>query len=172
MNEKFRTLALLAISLLLAVVGLLGVLADKGLIAWIGLLFFGCGAVAFTYRLLVEFGVVPERVSPPGRMPHKVSVSEAGVVSRHPNGSEERVAWDELDMVGLRAEDAYPVGGTYWILIGKDETGCVVPSEAEGCDELLAAMQNRLPGFDNEAVIGVMGMLEGGTVVWKRAGNS
>jgi hypothetical protein len=60
------------------------------------------------------------------------------------------------------------VDDVFWLLIGEDGKGCAVPSEAEGMKALLERLQ-RLPGFDNEAVIAAMGSTSNARFrVWKR----
>ena len=153
---------------MLAFGSLLGVIEGGTPVAWLGLVFFGLSGILFAWQSLADFGVVTFPLGRSARPSHRVMVSAEGVTNRHPNGTEEHVGWDALQMVGLRSDDAYPVGWTYWILVGQDETGCVVPIEAEGSDALLQALQERLPGFDNDAVIEAMGLLDGGKVVWRR----
>jgi len=46
----------------------------------------------------------------------------------------------------------------FWVLVG-ESGGCVVPSESDGADNLLSRLQ-KLPGFDNEALISAMGCTE------------
>jgi hypothetical protein len=43
------------------------------------------------------------------------------------------------------------VDDLFWVLVGR-QGGCVVPSEAQGCDKLLERLR-QLPGFDYEATI-------------------
>jgi tellurite resistance protein len=55
----------------------------------------------------------------------------------------------------------------FWVLVA-DGSGCVVPSEAEGTDQLLKRLQE-LPGFDNQAVIQAMASTDNREFLcWKR----
>lgn len=68
------------------------------------------------------------------------------------NGLTETVRWSELRVVLIQTTAEGPAADDFfWVLVGR-EGGCVVPSEAEGCDRLLERLQ-QLPGFDNKAVI-------------------
>ena len=72
------------------------------------------------------------------------------------DGKQETVLWSELQNVTIMTTDEGPFSDdVFWVLSGS-ETGCLVPSEAEGMKELLPRLQ-QLPGFDNEAVIRAMG---------------
>ena len=97
-----------------------------------------------------------------------VSFDDKEIVASGEGRADETVAWASLTEVVILNEDAFPVGSQYWLLAGADGKGAALPSEAEGMQELLAAMQERLPGFDNEAVIRAMGELDGAFRVWKK----
>jgi hypothetical protein len=73
-----------------------------------------------------------------------------------PDGRTESVRWDELEKVWILTTEQGPAADdVFWMLDGKSG-GCSVPSEAEGMQELLLRLQ-RLPGFNNAAVIQAMG---------------
>lgn len=97
-----------------------------------------------------------------------VTFDDETIVSSGEGRDDETVAWADLTEVAILNEDAFPVGSQYWLLAGKDGKGAAVASEADGMQALLAAMQERLPGFDNEAVIRAMGSLDGAFQVWKK----
>jgi hypothetical protein len=87
----------------------------------------------------------------------------------HLNGVQrESVNWADLSMVAIRIEAEVMLLAPYWLLFGAGGNGCRYPSDAVGNEKLLEAMQQRLPGFDNAAVIKAMGMLSGGIEVWRR----
>src|SRR5205823_2847608 len=94
----------------------------------------------------------PARPATPARA--AVRFDEEAVVCTRPNGVTERVRWADLRAVLIRTTAAGPaVDDLFWVLVGRNaESGCVVPSEAVGCDRLLERLQG-LPGFDNHAVI-------------------
>lgn len=93
------------------------------------------------------------------------------VVRTMRNGREERVRWDALCEVGIITTDDGPFAeDCYWLLIGDDGTGCAVPNGAEGLSALLERLQ-RLPGFDNEAVVAAMSCVEPASfTAWRREG--
>ena len=105
-----------------------------------------------------------------------VQVTDEAIVSSGEGRPTERVQWRELTEIAIVNEDAWPIGFQYWLLVGADGTGAVVPAEVEGAAAFLEAMQARLPGFDNMAVIAAMGSVDGAFRVWRRpeiaSGNS
>jgi hypothetical protein len=86
-----------------------------------------------------------------------------------PDGRTERVRWADLQEVDILTTDEGPAADdVIWMLLGKNDSGCAVPSETEGMKELLPRLQE-LPGFDNEAVIKAMGSTNNAIFVcWKR----
>jgi hypothetical protein len=88
-----------------------------------------------------------------------VVVTEDEIVRTLKNGKQESVRWEDLVEVGIITTDEGPlVDDVFWVLIGKElKSGCAPSQGAQGADELLAALQDRLPGFNNEAVIQAMG---------------
>jgi len=91
----------------------------------------------------------------------KVRVSDSEVRCARPDGKEECVSWSELGAVIIETNDSGP-GGTdvYWLLVGDGaRSGCVIPQGADGEPELFERLQ-RIPGFDNEAVIEAMKCVE------------
>jgi hypothetical protein len=88
-----------------------------------------------------------------------VSFDDESVTCRRPNGLVEVVRWADLNAVFIHTTDAGPfIDDVFWVLAG-GESGCVVPSEAEGMDQLLKRLQ-QLPNFDNSAVIEAMSSTE------------
>jgi hypothetical protein len=92
------------------------------------------------------------------KKPDRVSVTPEVVTRFRPDGVQETIRWDDLAEVGIITTDEGPwAEDVFWLLIGSDgKSGCAVPQGAEGSKVLLEALQ-KLPGFDNEAVIKAMG---------------
>lgn len=83
---------------------------------------------------------------------HRVEVNEAGVRAWTDAGVE-AVAWSELAAVTIRTSGAGPFeDDLHWRLHRRDGMFVAVGSGAEGVAALLERLQ-RIPGFDNEAVI-------------------
>ena len=97
-----------------------------------------------------------------------VQFDDETVTCRRPNGMVEVVRWTDLRAVLVMTTSNGPgVDDIFWVLEGEN-TGCVVPSEAEGCDKLLERLQ-RLPGFDNATVIKAMSCTDDREFVcWRR----
>lgn len=113
-----------------------------------------------------------ERWREGGPRPQRVAFDNEGVTRTTPDGRTEHVRWDELESVVIVTTDEGPmVEDVYWLLAARGgKSGCAVPGSAEGMDALLDRLQ-RLPGFDNEAVIRAMACTENTTFVcWRRPG--
>lgn len=98
----------------------------------------------------------------------RVSCDDAGVSCQHPDGVVQRVAWDELTEVVVVTTDQGPFqDDVYWILHSPGGD-CVVPSEAEGADELVGRLQ-KLSGFDHQKLIAAMSSITNQRFVcWQR----
>ncbi len=97
-----------------------------------------------------------------------VSVDDERILHVRADGSEISIAWSDLDAVLIETTNKdRGKDDLFWIL----ECGGVrhrVPSETPGATRLMQAFQ-RLPGFDNEAIIDASTMLEQGLFeCWRR----
>ena len=95
-------------------------------------------------------------------------MDDQSVTCRRAGGLVETVRWDDLRAVLVMTTSDGPfTDDVFWVLAGEN-SGCVVPSEADGCDKLLERLQ-RLPGFDNAAVVEAMGCTDDRRFVcWQR----
>jgi hypothetical protein len=85
-------------------------------------------------------------------MSTRLVIDDAGITLFGDAGAE-TVAWTDLEAVRIRTTDAGPFADDlHWELHRRDRGVLIVGSEAEGIDALIERLQ-RLPGFDNEAVI-------------------
>jgi hypothetical protein len=96
----------------------------------------------------------PQRTNTPTQI-MLVTFDDKLVRCHHPNGTKEEVSWDELSAVEIFTTDAGPFVCDVFFVLHGNARACVVPQEAEGCKELLERLQ-RLPGFNNQAVIDAM----------------
>jgi len=81
-----------------------------------------------------------------------VAITDKDVSCTRPDGTVERVAWDDLQTVELvKAGEGPFAAGVCWLLSGSSG-GCAIPHGATGEGPLLARLQG-LSGFDNGAVI-------------------
>jgi len=104
------------------------------------------------------------------RNPDRIVITDDSVTRLRPDGVQEAVRWDDLVEVGIVTTDEGPWSeDVFWILMASDrKTGCAVPQGAEGADKLLEALQ-KLPGFDNGAVIKAMGSTSNARFVcWRK----
>jgi hypothetical protein len=97
-----------------------------------------------------------------------VTFTDTEVVCTRPDGKIESVTWNDLKTVAIQTTDSGPFASdVFWLLLG-EKTGCAIPQEATGADELMRRLQN-LPGFNNEAVIESMTCVENKRFVcWQR----
>ena len=97
-----------------------------------------------------------------------VAITDKDVSCTRPDGTVERVAWDDLQSVELVNTDEGPFTiDVYWLLNGASG-GCAIPQGATGEGALLARLQG-LSGFDNGAVIAAMSRSDNHrTLCWRR----
>src|SRR5918993_563846 len=98
-----------------------------------------------------------------------VTLNDAQISCKRPNGLVESLAWDDLKVVLIETTDEGPFAiDVFWILMG-EQSGCIVPLGAAGADEMLAKLQ-ALPNFNNEAVVEAMSSTDNGRFVcWQRS---
>jgi hypothetical protein len=104
------------------------------------------------------------------RTPPRVVITETAVVYTRSNGAVESVRHEDLREVVILTTDGGPVTeDVFFVLFGTDnKSGCCVAQGAEGADKLLEHLQ-KLPGFDNEAVIKAMGSTSNNRFLcWKK----
>lgn len=105
------------------------------------------------------------------RKVHRVVVTKDSIMQFRPDGTQEFMHWDDLVEVGILKTAGGPwAEDVHFILVSSGgKTGISVPQGAEGFNALLAALQ-KLPGFDNEAVVQAMGStLDARFVCWQRS---
>jgi hypothetical protein len=100
-------------------------------------------------------------------------IDEHGVRRELDYGKVEAVSWDDLQEVGvLTTSDGPFAEDVFFVLIGRDGTWCVIPQGAPESTPLLERLQ-RLPGFDNEALIEAMtSTRDAKFVCWRRDSTS
>ena len=87
-------------------------------------------------------------------------------------GARATLAWADLGNVSVLTTDAGPFEtDLFWILAHRDgRHALTIPMDANGEHALLVAMQARLPGFDNMAVVEAMSSTSNGEFqVWPAA---
>jgi hypothetical protein len=98
-----------------------------------------------------------------------VSFDERGVACHRRDGSTESVEWDDLHAVEIMTTDQGPFVDDVFFVLHGTHTGCVVPQEADGSNELFQRLQ-QLPGFDNKSVIEAMGSTDNARFLcWRRS---
>jgi hypothetical protein len=146
--------SLLSFSLLTALMP--HVTANSTMGAWISL---GLGFVATPFVLLrFWLPTTPGAKCPEGRGLYPeclfvVTIDAGEVVVQRPDGTTERVAISELQELSIVTDDSGPAGADrWWLLVGRNGSGCAFPGGATGEMQVLAWAQ-QLPGFDTECFI-------------------
>lgn len=153
-----------------ALLSLIPLSATFGVLSTVGtcLVALGC----FTASGFIKPEVGPPRHSTAPRepfvCPFEVQFDAVEIRVLKDGTLEERVNWADLSEVGVVIDGAY-LPAPWWLLFTAPKSGCRFPNEARGGREILEALQSRLPGFDNRAVIEAMSLMEGSRLVWSRA---
>jgi hypothetical protein len=89
---------------------------------------------------------------------HGVAFNDADLRVSEPDGKEQGMRWQDLGHVAIHTNDQGPFDvDLHWVLTSRDGRQTLsVPLGASGEQELLAELQRRLPGFDNDAVVRAM----------------
>ena len=88
-----------------------------------------------------------------------------------PDGETQSVRWRDLTKVGIRTTDDGPWNpDVFWGLhAGEEKAALVFPGGATGEQEVVAAMQAQLTGFDDQQVIKAMGSTSNAYfLIWKQ----
>jgi hypothetical protein len=96
-----------------------------------------------------------------------VELTASGVSCSRPDKTVESVRWDDLQCVEILNTDEGPFRpDVFWILHGS-KGGCVIPQGATGERQFLERLQ-KLPGFDNKALIKAMSVTTNNrTICWR-----
>ena len=104
----------------------------------------------------------------------KVEFTDTTISATYENGERRSVKWTALTKVGITTTDEGPmIEDVFWGLHADEAVKVVYPQGAIGAQELLKAMQSKLAGFDNEAVVHAMGSTRSAHItVWERASDA
>ncbi len=100
-----------------------------------------------------------------------VTFNGAGITCKRPDGHDESVSWNDLEMVTIEtAEEGSDQPDIVWILWGKDKkSGCLFPGGATGAGALVTELQARLTPFRSEAIAKAMQDTENHTyLLWQK----
>ena len=113
-------------------------------------------AVAYTFKPWVGNVGSRGRARPPEEE-GSLTIDEWGI-RRVAGAINEAVAWKDLSWVRIYTTGAGPVAeDVFFALAGANGKGCLVPHGLAVRAKLLDALQERLPGLDNDLVIRAMG---------------
>jgi hypothetical protein len=134
---------------------LLGVaLGDR--VPWYATAFFAACLVA---GVLSALGVLPDWRDDRARR-ERLTIDDAGITRTAP-GLREHVAWGDIARISIVTTDRGPwLEDVFFVLDSRSGGGCVVPQDLAVRGGLLEALQSRLDGVNNAAVIEAMGCAE------------
>jgi hypothetical protein len=111
--------------------------------------------VFFAVCLIV--GVISIFVEPPKSKPWEKLVIDDTGITRIGRKLREHVAWADIERVSIMTTDEGPwLEDVYFIIDSKTGGGCAVAHDLATESKLLEALQSRLEGLDNAAVIEAM----------------
>lgn len=131
----------------------------------------GCALALFCFYRADQhkfYATVPAGDSKPYVSPFKVEFDDVEVRVTYEGKLRESVRWAEVLTVAVHIDDSF-LPEPWWVLFNGAAFGCMYPSSALGGQDMLAAMQARLPGFDNAAVVESMGLMAGGRLIWSKS---
>jgi hypothetical protein len=98
--------------------------------------------------------------------PYVVSITEQELTCTHPKRPTESIRWDQVREIMLVTTSDGPFSPDVWYVFTGDGTGCSVPSEAKGFDQLWDVFKSRFPTIDYKAMIAA-GTGDERKVIWK-----
>jgi len=103
----------------------------------------------------------------------QLTIDDVGI-SRTARRFREYVAWDDITRVRIMTTDRGPeLEDVFFIVDGRSGQGCVIPHDLAVRGGLLEALQSRLEGLDNTAVIEAMGSIENRVfTIWEAKGSA
>jgi hypothetical protein len=98
-----------------------------------------------------------------------VQVDDDGVL-RLEKDVREQVRWESVNEIRIITTNEGPlVEDVFFVLVGADATGCVVPHRAAVRTKLLEALQQRFPNLDDKMIITAMGCTGNNSfLIWER----
>jgi|GEM_PF-359612 len=134
------------------------------------------GAAAAALIMFVAYGFLPRLQAASARRRQAqdgtVTVDDWGVTRVVGDDLRESIAWDDVAWVRIYTTSAGPGAEDVFFALGAGQgKGCLVPQGLAASSNLLAALQQRLPGLDNAAVALAMGSTtEAVFTIWTRPG--
>jgi len=104
--------------------------------------------------------------------PMVVTITDTEIVATSPNGRVARVSWSALTRVVMRTTDAGPtLPDVFWLFYTEgDKPALMVAMGTKGEQDILPAVQMRLPGFRNDLLSKAMATADNHTfLLWEKA---
>ena len=113
---------------------------------WYATAFFALCLIA---GVLMSVGILPREFPPDEHL----TIDDEGI-TRTARTLREHVAWTDIERVRILTTDQGPqTEDVFFVIDGKNGTGCMVSQELATRGKLLDALQTRLEGLNNAAVI-------------------
>jgi hypothetical protein len=129
---------------------------------WYATAFF---AFCMLAGVLMIVGILPREMPPDEHL----TIDDEGI-TRTARKLREHVAWTDIERVRILTTDQGPqTEDVFFVIDGKNGTGCMVSQELATRGKLLEALQARLDGVNNAAVIEAMMSVENKVfTIWER----
>lgn len=101
----------------------------------------------------------------------RVEFNQEKIWCLDPSGQKEEMNWDDIKMLKIRTTDEGPMLPDVFWEFYKDikKPQLVFPGGATGESEILNAVQSKLPGFDNGALIKAMSSTDNNEfILWQK----
>lgn len=99
--------------------------------------------------------------------PYEVQITKDELKCIHPKRPTESIRWDCVEEIMLITTSEGPILPDLWYVFLGEGTGCSVPSEAKGFDQLWDVFEKRFPTIDYGAMIAA-GTGDEKRVIWVR----
>ena len=80
-----------------------------------------------------------------------------GISAKYPNGEISSIRWDAVNIIAIDTNDSGPWGYDVWWVFEGSEDKCVYPGGSTGDLDALKVLEEKFPGFRDDAVIKAMG---------------
>ena len=98
---------------------------------------------------------------------YEAIITDRELTCTHPKRPTESIRWDQVREITLVTTSDGPLLPDVWYVFTGEGTGCSVPSEAKGFDQLWDVFKIRFPTIDYKAMIAA-GTGEEKKVIWKK----
>jgi len=134
-------------------------------LAWLAFIDIGSWGFSLLFVVLALLMLLLD----PKTKKETVRIDDTGVL-RAAGAIREQICWNDIVEIRIITNDEGPFGeDTLFLLVGANDTGCVISNDAAVRSGLLEELQHRFPDLDNEMVVKAMGYTDNRNfLIWKR----